>query len=111
MSRFRPNIVLATLPGSQALAPHDEDRMDVLHIPTVQGVVQLKPVKPCPRCPIPNIDPLTALSSPQVGDMLQSYRADARLKGALTFGMNAIPLAGIDHQLALGQRIGARYRF
>ena len=111
MSRFRPNIVLASLPGSDALAPHDEDRMDVLHITTVQGVAQLKSVKPCPRCPIPNIDPLTAISSPEVGDMLQSYRADARVKGAVTFGMNVIPLAGIDHQLMVGQNIMACYRF
>ena len=111
MSRFRPNIVLARTPGGDALAPHDEDRMDVLHVSTAQGVAQLRPVKPCPRCPIPNIDPLSAVSSPEVGDMLQSYRADARLNGAITFGMNLIPLTGIEHQLALGQRIGARYRF
>ena len=109
MSRFRPNIVLASAPGSEALAPHDEDRMDVLHIATGQGVVQLQPVKPCPRCPIPNIDPATALSSPEVGDMLQSYRADARVNGALTFGMNAVPLAGLDCQLKLGQSVTANY--
>ena len=111
MSRFRPNIVLASTPGSAALSPHDEDRMDVLHVSTGQGVVQLKSVKPCPRCPIPNIDPLSAISSPEVGDMLQSYRADARVNGALTFGMNVIPLAGIDHQLMVGQNVSARYRF
>ena len=111
MSRFRPNIVLASAHGSDALAPHDEDRMDVLNISTEQGVVEIKPVKPCPRCPIPNIDPTTALSSPGVGDMLQSYRSDARVKGAVTFGMNAIVLAGVDQQLKLGQRVGANYCF
>lgn len=111
MARFRPNIVLASAPGSDALAPHDEDRLDVLHVSTAQGVVQLKPVKPCPRCPIPNIDPATALSSPEVGDMLQSYRADARVNGALTFGMNVIPLGGLDHQLMVGQSVKASYQF
>jgi uncharacterized protein len=111
MSRFRPNIVLASTPSSSALAPHDEDRMDVLHVSTGQGVAQLSPVKPCPRCPIPNIDPVSAVSSPEVGDMLQSYRADARVKGAITFGMNLIPLTGIEHLLAVGQRVGAHYRF
>jgi uncharacterized protein YcbX len=111
MRRFRPNIVLASAPGSADWSPHDEDRVDVLHIATVQGVVQLKPVKPCPRCPIPNIDPATGLSSPEVGDMLQSYRSDARVNGALTFGMNAIVLAGIDHQLKLGQSVKSRYQF
>ena len=85
--------------------------MDVLHVSTAQGVAQLKPVKPCPRCPIPNIDPLRAISSPEVADMLQRYRADARLNGAISFGMNLIPLTGIELQLALGQRVGASYRF
>ena len=111
MSRFRPNIVLASAPDSDALAAHDEDRMDVLHVSTAQGVAQLKAVKPCPRCPIPNIDPLSAISSPEVNDMLQGYRADARLNGAISFGMNLIPLTGIEQQLALGQGVGASYRF
>ena len=111
MSRFRPNIVLASAPGSDTLAPHDEDRLALLHIATEQGTAQLKPVKPCPRCPIPNIDPATALSSPEVGDMLQTYRADARVNGALTFGMNTIVLTGIDHQLKVGQTVSSNYRF
>lgn len=111
MERFRPNIVLGDAAGDQGLAPHDEDRVDLLQITTQQGPAQLKPVKPCPRCPIPNIDPATATSSPEVGDMLQTYRQDPRVNGALTFGMNAIVLAGIDHQLKVGQAVGASYRF
>ena len=83
----------------------------MLHVATEQGEVRLKPVKPCPRCPIPNIDPATAVSSPEVGDMLQTYRQDARVNGALTFGMNAIVLEGIDHQLKVGQPVGASYLF
>ena len=111
MERFRPNIVLGDAAGADALVPHDEDRVELLQVATAQGVVHLKPVKPCPRCPIPNIDPETAASSPEVGDMLQTYRQDARVNGALTFGMNAIVLAGIDHQLKVGQPVGASYRF
>ena len=111
MERFRPNIVLGDAPGEQPLAPHDEDRLDLLQIATAQGPVRLQPVKPCARCPIPNIDPATALSSHAMGDVLQGYRQDARLKGAVTFGMNAIVLAGIDHLLKVGQPIGASYRF
>ena len=111
MARFRPNIVLASAPSGLALLPHDEDRLDVLDIAAAQGLVQLKLVKPCARCPIPNIDPITAISSPEVGDMLQSYRADKRVNGALTFGMNAIVLAGVDQQLMLGQSVGASYAF
>jgi uncharacterized protein YcbX len=111
MSRFRPNIVLASRPAAEALAPHDEDRLDLLHISTEQGLLQLKPVKPCARCPIPNIDPITALSSPQVRDMLQSYRADKRVNGAITFGMNAIVLTVVEHTLKLGQQAAANYQF
>ena len=59
----------------------------------------------------PNIDPATAVSSTEVGDTLQSYRQNARLQGAVTFGMNAIVLEGIDHLLRVGQPVGANYRF
>ena len=111
MERFRPNIVLGKPADGLELAPHDEDRLDLLQIATEQGAVQLMPVKPCPRCPIPNVDPATALSSPEVGDMLQSYRQDARVNGAVTFGMNAIVLQGVDHLLKVGQAVGANFRF
>lgn len=109
MERFRPNIVLGD--SGQDLSPHDEDRLETLDITTVEGRARLKPVKPCPRCPIPNIDPLTALSSPEVGDVLQSYRQDARVNGAVTFGMNAVVVEGLEHVLKVGQRIDAAYRF
>ena len=111
ISRFRPNIVLAAFNAATGQMPHDEDRLDVLHIATGQGSLQLKPVKPCQRCPIPNIDPGTALSSPQVGDMLQSYRSDPRVDGAVTFGMNSVALAGFEQTLKLGQVVTANYRF
>lgn len=105
MARFRPNIVL------QDLEAHDEDRMDAMHITTDGGAVELRPVKPCPRCPIPNIDPLTASSSPEVGDMLQTYRQDARVDGAITFGMNAIVVSGQDLTLRVGQPVQGHLRF
>ncbi len=111
MERFRPNIVLGDAPGEPLLSPHDEDRLDLIQITTAQGLVRLKPVKPCARCPIPGIDPATAISSHAVGDLLQGYRQDARLKGAVTFGMNTIVLAGIEHLLKVGQPVGANYRF
>ena len=111
MDRFRPNIVLGHPAKGDKLLPHDEDRLDLLHIATAQGEVQLKPVKPCPRCPIPNIDPATSHSSPEVGDLLQAYRQDARVNGAVTFGMNAIVLTGVEHLLKVGQPVGANYRF
>ncbi len=109
MERFRPNVVLGD--SSQDLSPHDEDRFDMLVVTTDEGKATLKPVKPCPRCPIPNIDPLTAVASPEVGDMLQSYRQDARVDGAITFGMNVVVVEGFEHTLKTGQPVEAAYRF
>ncbi len=105
MQRFRPNIVLA---GIEA---HDEDRVGALHITTAEGAVELCLVKPCPRCPVPNINPLTGVPSPEVGDTLQGYRQDARLDGAISFGMNAITRAGFEQVLRVGQVVGANYAF
>ena len=106
VERFRANVVLA---GVEA---HDEDRLDVFHVTTDhEEELQLKPVKPCARCPIPNIDPVTAISSPSVGDTLQTYRQDARMNGAITFGMNAIVLAGAGQWLRVGQSVSADYVF
>ena len=104
IERFRPNIVLA---GIEA---HDEDRVAELHIDAAQPV-RLQLVKPCPRCPIPNIDPATAQSSPVVGDALQAYRQDPRLDGAVTFGMNAIVREGEDQLLRVGQAVRGAWQF
>jgi len=104
IERFRPNIVLA---GIEA---HDEDRLDVLRI-AADGEIQLRPVKPCPRCPIPNIDPATARTSPEVGDTLQAYRRSEVVGGAVAFAMNAIVLRGADQTLRVGQPVTANWRF
>lgn len=106
IERFRPNVLLA------GLEAHDEDRVDVLRIATgEQACVVLRPVKPCPRCPIPNIDPVTARIDPQVSDTLQAYRANERVGGAVAFGMNAIVLEGVEQVLRVGQRVTADWRF
>ena len=105
IERFRPNIVIG---GVDA---HDEDRLNELTITTDTGPVQLALVKPCPRCPIPNIDPATATSSPAVGDMLQTYRQDARVSGSITFGMNAITLQSFDAMLRVGQAVAGCFAF
>ncbi len=104
MERFRPNVVLAGLDA------HDEDRLDMFNV-AAESVVQVKPVKPCARCPIPNIDPATATSSPEVGDMLQGYRQDDRVNGAVTFGMNAIITQGVDQTLRVGQAVSGSFSF
>jgi uncharacterized protein YcbX len=111
MARFRPNLVL------DGIEAHDEDHLDTLHIAVDQGAegagpsAQLKLVKPCPRCPIPNIDPATAISHPAVGDALQRYRQDPRVGGAISFGMNAIVCQGAGLLLRVGQVVRANYKF
>jgi uncharacterized protein len=105
IERFRPNIVLSSLDA------HDEDRMDALHIQSEEGPLELRLVKPCPRCPIPNIDPATAQSHPAVSLALQQYRADPRVDGALTFGMNAVLATPGEFTLRVGQAVGGNYVF
>ena len=104
IERFRPNIVLA---GGE---PHDEDRVGEFVV-AADGPVRLRLVKPCARCPIPDIDPATAQRSPEVSDALQGYRSDARLDGAVTFGMNAIVLEGDGQLLRVGQGVTGSWRF
>ena len=105
IARFRPNIVLS------GIEEHDEDRVDSFHIASTGSGVVLRAVKPCPRCPIPNVDPLTGISTPEVGDALQGYRQDPRIEGAISFGMNAIILEGIGETLRVGQGVSANYQF
>ncbi len=95
LQRFRPNIVL------DGLAPHAEDDLAHLQI----GEVRLQMAKPCTRCPIPDLDPLTALATPHVGATLRSYRQDARVKGAVTFGMHAFVAQGVGQLLRVGQPV------
>ncbi|MDO8280653.1 MAG: MOSC N-terminal beta barrel domain-containing protein [Burkholderiaceae bacterium] len=105
MERFRPNIVLDGIPA------HEEDRLDQMHIATAEGEIVLKPVKPCVRCPIPDVDPATAVVGHGVRDALQAYRGNPLMDGAPTFGMNAIVLQGVEQMLRVGQVVRADYRF
>ena len=60
---------------------------------------------------MPNVDPATGQSSPEVMDMLQTYRADHRLDGALTFGMNAVIVQGAGHTLRVGDAVAGDWKF
>ena len=102
MNRFRPNVVLSGLDA------FGEDYLDTLKF---AGDVELKLVKPCPRCPIPNVNPDTGDTSPEVGDLLASYRANARVNGAATLGMNAIIVRGVDAALRVGDVAEAALKF
>ena len=105
MARFRPNIVL------DGLDAHAEDHVDEIVIDTGDGPVRLKLVKPCSRCGIPDVDPATGIAGHAVGDVLAQYRADPRLDGSITFGMNAVIVEGIDRRLKVGMRGRATYAF
>jgi uncharacterized protein YcbX len=105
LARFRPNLVL------DGLAPHGEDLLDELAFDTPDGLVRLRLVKPCPRCPMPNIDPISAAVGHEPGDTLASYRADPRVGGAISFGMNAVIVEGVGRTLRLGQSGRGTVRF
>jgi uncharacterized protein YcbX len=105
IERFRPNIVLS---GVEA---HDEDRLELMTIATEGGRVQLKPVKPSPRCTIANVDPATGAVDTLVTDTLQGYRRNEVLGGAISFGMNAIVLQGEELKLRVGDAVTADWKF
>ncbi len=100
MRRFRANLVLS------GYGPHAEDHMH--RIDLNDGTVQLKPIKPCTRCPMPDVNPDTAATGHGVRTALKAYRADAQLNGALTFGQNAIVLAGEGAVLREGMGVLAQ---
>jgi uncharacterized protein YcbX len=105
MERFRANLVL------DGLQAGDEDLLDEITIDAEGGPVRLKLVKPCARCSIPNVDPATAECGHEPGDTLSTYRADARVQGGITFGMNAIILEGIERVLRPGLAAQASWKF
>jgi len=103
--RFRANLWLDGLEG------HDEDQIDEIRFDAEGGPVRLKLVKPCARCTIPNVDPASGVAGHEPGDTLAGYRADARVNGAITFGMNAVILEGTDCVLRPGQTGSASWNF
>ena len=105
MQRFRPNLVLDGLPA------YEEDHLREIDISTDEGVVTLRLVKPCVRCSIPNVDPVSAETGSEPGATLAGYRADARMKGGITFGMNAVIVRGVDCTLRVGQAVSLDHGF
>ncbi|MYN12553.1 MOSC domain-containing protein [Pusillimonas sp. TS35] len=77
MARFRPNIVVA------GLAAYEEDYLCGMR----SGALSLAIVKACARCSIPNIDPVTAIPSPETGLVLAQHRQFAE---GVMFGVNAV---------------------
>ncbi len=106
MQRFRPNIVLDGLPDA-----HGEDFINTLTFDGAEGTVVVKLVKPCARCGIPDVDPITALPGHAVTDAMQAYRAEPRIDGALAFGQNAVILEGHGRCLRVGDAARAELAF
>lgn len=111
LARFRPNLVL------DGLDAHGEDALDEIVFAgagggdAADGPIRLRLVRPCTRCEIPDIDPATAEPGHAVGDALRGYRADARVGGRITFGMQAVIVGGVDRVLRAGMAGAATYRF
>ncbi|HKT98684.1 MAG TPA: MOSC N-terminal beta barrel domain-containing protein [Paraburkholderia sp.] len=111
MSRFRPNIVVD---GGDAF---DEDFIDTLSIAGEADAkeVVLRFTKPCARCPITTIDQHTGERDAEWPaeplDTLAVFRADPRVDGGLTFGQNAMVVAGAGERLAVGAQAQWEYRF
>jgi uncharacterized protein YcbX len=103
--RFRPNLVLDGIPA------HEEDWIHRIEFDTAQGPVVLRLVKPCSRCSIPDVDPERGVLDRAVSGELAAYRADSRLNGQITFGMNAIVEQGLDRWLHTGASGRATLRF
>ena len=101
MDRFRPNLVID---GVEAF---EEDYLEALHT----GEVAIRPVKPCGRCPIPSIDQATGIPGPNPLDILQTYRANARLEGEVCIGMNCIVVRGAGSTLTVGQALDGELAF
>ncbi len=91
IERFRPNIVVSGLPAWA------EDRVDTLTI----GAVTLRLVKPCTRCSIPSLDPLTGEPSTDPLPVLRKFRFDRALLG-VTFGENAVITRGTGCEIERG---------
>lgn len=101
MNRFRPNIVI------NGIEAFEEDYAESFRI----GKAKLKPVKPCPRCPVPSIDQATGEFGPDPLDILQTYRANPKVDGGITFGMNTILLEGEGQVLRIGQEVEVTLAF
>lgn len=101
MNRFRPNLVV------DALAAFEEDYVASF----CSGAVQLKPVKPCARCPVPSVDQASGMPGPDPLDLLQAYRRKAQVDDAVCFGMNAIVTAGAGQTLHVGQELEVNLNF
>jgi uncharacterized protein YcbX len=100
MNRFRPNVVIDGPPA------FDEDHVDTIAV----GDVVLRLVKPCVRCQVTTTDQSTARVGVEPLPALGEFRMNEKL-GGVTFGVNAIVVAGSGRSLAAGAPAALEYRF
>jgi uncharacterized protein YcbX len=101
MNRFRPNLVLSDCDA------FEEDFAATMQV----GAATLKPVKPCPRCPMPSVDQATGQFGPDPLDILRTYRTRPSMDDAICFGMNVIVLSGDGQRLHVGQNVDVTLAF
>jgi hypothetical protein len=80
MDRFRPNIIL------RGGAAYEEDTWGTIQI----GEVGIEVVKPCIRCPIPQVDQTSGIKGKEPIKTLLSYRKVSRTE--VIFAQKAVPL-------------------
>ena len=108
MNRFRPNIVV------KGVEAHDEDRFAALRSRPEDDAaagaprIELRPVKPCPRCPVPSVDQATGMRGADPLDILAQYRGSA---DGIVFGQNVIVASGFGALLRAGQRLEEEWNF
>lgn len=95
MNRFRPSIVV------QGLDAYEEDYLSGMRI----GSLNFAFVKRCARCPIPNIDPATAISADEPGRTLAAHRS---FTNGVLFGVNAV-VDGIGTRLKTGDLVEPQF--
>ena len=93
MNRFRPNIVI-----QGEWEAYDEDHTALVSA----GGVGMALVKPCTRCPMPNIDQQTAQRYDEPGRTLATYR---KFDIGVVFGQNAIVSAAPGARLRVGDPV------
>ena len=92
IARFRPNMVVS---GS---LPYDEDAWERFSV----GRMNFYGVKPCARCVLTTIDPVTGQKGREPLHTLAQYR---RWKHKILFGQNVLADANTDGRLRVGQAV------
>lgn len=101
MNRFRPNIVV----GGDDFGAYDEDHTALL---TCGDAIRMAFVKPCTRCSIPDVDPLTGDRGDEPGMTLTATRS---FDVGVIFGQNAIVDAPPGAMVRVGDPLSVEWDF